>query len=133
MSGGDDDFRPRLGRIGNRSGGTKGSMRAFLKGARTNGNVTRRASPSSPRGFTGVRRAIIQARFVKLGGGGMGAQRAHLGYLQRDGAGKDQERAEFMMQSVRALLARTGSKTRRMTAIISGSSSQPKTGRSSTI
>ena len=95
MSGGDDDFRPRLGRIGNRSGGTRGSMRAFLKGARTSGRVRRRPSPASPRHFAGGRRAIIQARFVKLGGGGMGAQRAHLGYLQRDGAGKGQERAEF--------------------------------------
>ena len=95
MSGGDDDFRPRLGRIGNRSGGTRGSMRAFLKGARPSGSVRRKSSSASPRGYTGGRRAIIQARFVKLGGGGMGAQRAHLGYLQREGAGKDQERAEF--------------------------------------
>tara|TARA_R110002033_G_scaffold54810_3_gene103408 strand:+ start:1903 stop:3798 length:1896 start_codon:yes stop_codon:yes gene_type:complete len=95
VSGGDDDFLPRLGRIGNRSGGTKDSMRAFLKGARANGNVRRGSSPASPRGVTGGRRAIIQARFVKLGGGGMGSQRAHLGYLQRERAGKDQERAEF--------------------------------------
>ena len=95
MSGGDDDFRPRLGRIGNRSGGTKGSMRAFLKGARANGSVRRGSAAASSRGFAGGRRAIIQARYVKLGGGGMGSQRAHLGYLQRDGAGKGQERAEF--------------------------------------
>ena len=95
MSGDEDAFRPRLGRIGNRSGGTKGSMRAFLKGARTNGSARRRSSPSSPHGFTGGRRAIIQARFVKLGGGGIGTQRAHLGYLQREGAGRGQERAEF--------------------------------------
>ena len=95
MSNRDDDFRPRLGRIGNRSGGTRGSMRAFLKGARASGSVRRRSSSASPRGFSGGRRAIIQARFVKLGGGGMGTQRAHLGYLQREGAGKDQERAEF--------------------------------------
>ena len=92
---GDDNFRPRLGRIGNRSGGTKRSMRAFLKGARTNGSARRRSSSASLRGFTGGRRAIIQARFVKLGGGGMGTQRAHLGYLQREGAGRGQERAEF--------------------------------------
>ncbi|WP_396274690.1 DUF3363 domain-containing protein [Hyphomonas sp.] len=42
-----------------------------------------------------MRRAVVKARVVRLGGKGLALQRAHLGYLQRDGAGERGERAEF--------------------------------------
>ena len=95
MSGGSDfEFTPKLGRI--RSGGSakpKG-MKAFLKSARKrsgkpNGSRQRGAA------FAGARRVMIKARVHQLAGSGGGAQRAHISYLERDGAGKDREPAEF--------------------------------------
>ncbi len=90
---GEDQFRPRLGRSKARSGGQEG-MKAFLKASRSRSpRKSTRGGRSA--GFAGARRVVIQAKFVRLGGGGIGGQRAHLAYLQRDGAGLDRERADF--------------------------------------
>lgn len=95
MSSGDEnDFKPRLGRIRSLPGSGAQGMKAFLKASRRRSPKASTASKRSA-GFAGARRVVIQAKFVRLSGKGMGLQRAHLSYLQRDGAGRDNERADF--------------------------------------
>lgn len=69
-------------------------MKAFLKKAHKSHSKFGGSSGRSS-GFSGARRVYIQARVKRLAGGGGGAQRAHVSYLERDGAGRDEERAEF--------------------------------------
>ena len=94
MSGDDNPFTPKLGRIRSGNAGTKQGARSFLKTARSFRSA-RKSSGSSRRSNGGTRRVVIKARFVTLAGKGMALQRAHLSYLQRDGAGRDAERGEF--------------------------------------
>jgi type IV secretory pathway VirD2 relaxase len=94
MSGDDNPFTPKLGRIRSGNAGTKRGMRSFLKTARSFRSA-RKSSGSSQRSNGGTRRVVIKARFVTLAGKGMALQRAHLSYLQRDGAGRGEERGEF--------------------------------------
>ena len=101
----DEDFEPRLGRI--RSG--KGRSRSYLQrilaaaafaggprrgrrtfsGARIGRGAAAGRLLSSRDRFAAFRsrRAIVKARLVRLSGGGLGAARAHLRYIQRDGGG----------------------------------------------
>jgi len=103
MSGaGDDNFKPRLGRIRSETGSHQPSMKAFLKSARKGG---KKSSAKSGRriSFSGTRRVYIQARVQRLSSGGGGAQKAHVSYLERDGAGQDRERAEFYNENTEGL------------------------------
>ncbi len=97
-----DDFIPRLGRIGWK-GGTRLDryVNRVMHAARKAGHLTKSASPFSGSrsargtafgtlagaGFvsSGRRRVVVKARIVKLKPGDLGAARAHLRYIQRDG------------------------------------------------
>ncbi|RAZ82961.1 conjugal transfer protein TraI [Mesorhizobium hawassense] len=106
----DDEFRPRLGKIGSR-GSKAGKRYAGQLRAAIN-----RAGGKAPRGgrFTGSRmgrggaaaavlrsrdrhaafrqrRVVVKARLVKLAGKGVDGARAHLRYLQRDGVTRQGE------------------------------------------
>ena len=106
---GDDLFEPRLGRM--RSGGSRRGrkyLHAVLAAAARAGFPR----PRSGRSFSGsrmgrggvaarmlgdrhaafrARRAIVKTRLVRLGGKGLAAARAHLRYIQRDGASREGE------------------------------------------
>ncbi len=95
MSGPDEyEFRPRLGRIGEAKPSRTTTMKAYLKTARKAGSKFGASSPR-PASFSGARRVYIQARVHRLSGSGGGAQRAHISYLEREGAGRGEERAQF--------------------------------------
>ncbi|TGT71815.1 MULTISPECIES: relaxase/mobilization nuclease RlxS [unclassified Mesorhizobium] len=110
----DDEFRPRLGKIGSR-GSKAGKRYAGQLRAAIN-----RAGGKAPRGgrFTGSRmgrggataavlrsrdrhaafrsrRVVVKARVVKLAGKGVDGARAHLRYLQRDGVTRQGEPGEL--------------------------------------
>ncbi|NQY98964.1 MAG: DUF3363 domain-containing protein [Henriciella sp.] len=94
MSGdGDFDFQPKLGRIRSQGNFKPKGMKGYLKGARKRPSKTGGGRGSAV--FTGMRRVMIKVRVHRLSGSGAGAQRAHISYLQRDGAGKDKDPAEF--------------------------------------
>jgi len=94
MSGeGDFDFQPKLGRIRSPGSFKPKGMKAYVKGTRKRPSKTVGGRRST--GFAGARRVMIKARVHRLSGSGTGAQRAHISYLERDGAGKDKEPAEF--------------------------------------
>lgn len=94
MSGnGDFGFQPKLGRIRSQGSFKPKGMKAYLKGARKRSNNTGGGGRSTA--FAGARRVMIKARVHRLSGSGAGTQRAHISYLERDGAGKDKEPAEF--------------------------------------
>lgn len=95
MSEADDYlFQPRLGRIASQGSVRVGSMKTYLKGARKRSRRSSR-SRSGATSFAGMRRVMIKARVHRLSGTGAGRQRAHISYLERDGAGKDRKPAEF--------------------------------------
>ena len=98
----DYDFRPRLGRIGEAKPSRSSSMKAFLKTARNAGSKFS-GSVGRPAAFSGARRVYIQARIHRLSGSGGGAQRAHVSYLEREGAGRGEERAEFYNENTDGL------------------------------
>lgn len=97
-----DDFMPRLGRIGWK-GGTRLDryVNRVMRAAHKAGHLTRSGSSFSgsrsargaafgtlaSAGFvaSGRRRVIVKARVAKLKAGDLGAARAHLRYIQRDG------------------------------------------------
>ncbi|RRH92164.1 DUF3363 domain-containing protein [Mesorhizobium tamadayense] len=104
----DDEFRPKLGKIGSRS--TKagkryaGQVQAAINkaggrpqhGARFNGSRAGRGGPAAAllrsrdryAAFR-QRRVIVKARVVKLAGKGQDGARAHLRYIQRDGVTRE--------------------------------------------
>lgn len=95
MSEADDYlFQPRLGRIASQGSARAGSLKAYLKGARKR---SRRSggNRSGATSFAGMRRVLIKARVHRLSGTGGARQRAHISYLERDGAGKDSKPADF--------------------------------------
>ena len=108
----DDEFRPRLGRIRSRGGKTAkrylgklyGSMEKMRPGVFAKRSASRftgerigrgtgvaAAFASGAHGLSGssARRVTVKVRSVRLGGDGIAKARAHLYYLQRDGAGED--------------------------------------------
>lgn len=106
MSG--DDFDPKIGRI--RAKGSKAGRRylnqVLAAAARAGKCSPRRSRFDGSRIGRGAavgrvlrsrdrlaafrtRRAIVKARLVRLGGKGIGAARAHLRYIQRDGVQRD--------------------------------------------
>jgi len=102
-----DEFDLWLGRIGqdrplahrlragiSRAGGAYSGRRSAFTGARIGrGSGIGRLLSARDRhaGFRG-RRVVVKTRIVRLGGKGLGAARAHLRYLQRDGTTRDGER-----------------------------------------
>lgn len=95
MSTDEHDFRPRLGRPSDRHQTRPTNMRGYLKAARK-GAKRGSAGPASRRsGLAGARRVYVQARIQRLSGSGGALQRAHMSYLERDGAGRGEERALF--------------------------------------
>jgi type IV secretory pathway VirD2 relaxase len=102
-----DDFDLWLGRIGqdrplahrmragiNRAGGAVSGRRSGFTGARIGrGSGVGRLLSARDRhaGFRG-RRVVVKTRIVRLAGKGLGAARAHLRYLQRDGTTREGER-----------------------------------------
>src|SRR5258708_31376031 len=106
MSDADDEFRVRLGRIGNRRGrkaiGYVKRVRKIAKkvsigrGHPTSGFTGSRigrgyahGTVSASRRSAGQRRVVIKARMVPIKGGDVGAVRAHLRYIQRDGVTRE--------------------------------------------
>ncbi|WP_206240166.1 DUF3363 domain-containing protein [Novosphingobium terrae] len=109
----DDDFHPRLGRIGNKG---RGSGKRFLGRVLAAANLARGgAGRAGKSGFSGSRigrgsgvgrvlgsrgkyggahsrRVIVKASIVRLAGKGAAAAAAHLRYLQRDGTTREGER-----------------------------------------
>jgi len=114
----DDDFEPRLGRIGNR--GRKPRPGKFLARVIAAANLARGGAPGRARrsAFTGSRtgrgagtgrllsardrysafrqrRVIVKVRLVKLGGNGFEGAKAHLRYVERDGTTRDGGRGQL--------------------------------------
>ena len=104
---GQDDFKPKLGRIrdGARSRQVTHSARMFREAGKAGARALRRTGHISPaamkRGMgTGVRaaagliapgsrRVIVKARYTRIVGGDLGAARAHLKYILRDGVTRE--------------------------------------------
>lgn len=95
MSKDEHDFRPRLGRPADRHQTRPTNLRSYLKAARKGvkrGGAMRTSRRSS---LAGARRVYVQALIQRLTGNGRALQRAHISYLERDGAGRGEERAAF--------------------------------------
>jgi len=110
MTGDDDDFLPRLGKM--RAGGSR-QGRKFLQqviaatmlagGGKSGAGKSRYGGGRTARGagagrvlasrdrFAAFRqrRVIVKSRIVRLAGKGIGGARAHLRYIQRDGVTRD--------------------------------------------
>jgi type IV secretory pathway VirD2 relaxase len=115
MSGGEEDFEPRLGRMrstrgkkarkylgrllaaGVAAGRVKAGQKRRFDGSRIGrGAATGRLlSSRGPGGQSGSRRVVVKTRLVRLGGKGLGAARAHLKYVQRDGVTRTGESGEL--------------------------------------
>jgi hypothetical protein len=93
MSETGDDFRPRLGRIGDRGKRSPASVISHVRALRRGGG--RKGSGVAKAHAGGARRVMIKARVVRMAGKGLALQRAHLSDRERDGTGKDQERGTF--------------------------------------
>lgn len=109
-----EDFQPILGRI--RSGSGAKSQRYLIRVVRSmkragyskaNRGRSSFSGSRSGRGYSsaaaqyaqsfqpGRRRVIIKARFTRFGNGDIGAARAHLRYIQRDGVTREGEPGEL--------------------------------------
>lgn len=143
MSGDDDAFEPRLGRM--RSGGGKG--RKYLsrllaaaavvggasraRGKRFDGSRIGRGAPvgrllasRGRRSYQTMRRVIVKTRLVRLAGKGSGAARAHLRYIQRDGVTREGLPGELYsardeVADGKAFLERTGGDRHQFRFIVS--------------
>ncbi|MBR1243509.1 relaxase/mobilization nuclease and DUF3363 domain-containing protein [Bradyrhizobium sp. AUGA SZCCT0274] len=112
MSDTDDEFRVRLGRIGNRRGrkavgylkrvrkiAAKASAERPHGGAAFTGSRIGRGhaqgTVSASRRSSGARRVVIKARIVRIKAGDIGAVKAHLRYVQRDGVTREGDPGEW--------------------------------------
>ena len=104
-----DDFKPKLGRIRDTAGNTqlrtntlmlRESGRAGARAVRQRGHITsampKRGMGAGVRAAAGLiapdsRRVIVKARYTRITAGDMGAARAHLKYIQRDGVTREGE------------------------------------------
>jgi type IV secretory pathway VirD2 relaxase len=109
MAARDDEVRPKLGRIRDRKGRKTVSYitrvlrtaeKAVPSGRRrpsrfTGARIGRGGAQGSlaalRRSGAGRRRVVVKARVVRLRGGDLGAARAHLRYVQRDGVTREGE------------------------------------------
>lgn len=101
----EDDFTPRLGRIGARGRearylalvvkatrrlGKKAARRSGFEGSRIGrGASIARVLRSRPQTSSRSRRAVVKFRLVKLAGTGLAGAKAHLRYIQRDGVTRE--------------------------------------------
>ncbi len=112
---GENEFEPRLGKMratrGKRaskylgrilSAGAIVAVASTTRRARFDGSRIGRGAPAgrllASRGSGtrhAARRVIVKTRLVRLGGKGLGAARAHLKYIQRDGVTRDGEPGEL--------------------------------------
>lgn len=111
MSGDEEDFEPRLGKMRSvrgkkarkylgrllaagvaAAGGARAGRKAFDGSRISRGSAAGRllASRGTSDRFA-ARRVIVKTRLVRLGGKGLDAARAHLKYIQRDGVTRDGE------------------------------------------
>jgi type IV secretory pathway VirD2 relaxase len=95
MSTDEHRFRPRLGRPADRHQTRPTNLRSYLKAARKGAKSSGSRRPSNRQGLAGARRVYLQARIQRLSGSGGALQRAHISYLEREGAGRGEARAEF--------------------------------------
>ena len=104
-----DDFKPKLGRIRDTASNaqlrTKTQMlretgRAGARAVRQRGHITsdmpKRGMGAGVRAAAGLiapgsRRVIVKARYTRIAAGELGAARAHLKYIQRDGVTREGE------------------------------------------
>jgi hypothetical protein len=112
MSDTDDQFKIRLGRIGNRRGrravgyvkrvrkiaakvgaGRPHGRTAFFGSRIGRGHAL--GTVSASRRSAGARRVVIKARIVRIKAGDNGAVRAHLRYVQRDGVTREGDPGEL--------------------------------------
>jgi hypothetical protein len=144
MADSEDDFRIRLGRIGNRRGR---KAIGYVKRIRNIANKVssvrqRRASDftgsrigrgyaqgavSAGRRPAGQRRVVIKARIVRIKAGDTSAIRAHLKYVQRDGVTARALPASFMMKATTAPTARRSPSAAKATATSSALSWRRRT------
>lgn len=109
-----NEFKPKVGRIGSASGrrnqrylnrvirnmkrasqARSGSKRSSFSGSRF-GRGYSAGTVLATRSFQqGQRRVIVKARFTSFKRGGLGAAKAHLRYIQRDGVTLEGERGEL--------------------------------------
>lgn len=115
MSADDEDFEPRLGKMratrgkkarkylgrllaaGIAMGGASPRRGSAFDGSRI-GRGAARARLLGSRGIgdrASVRRVIVKTRLVRLGSKGLGAARAHLKYIQRDGVTREGDPGEL--------------------------------------
>ncbi|UPK05901.1 relaxase/mobilization nuclease RlxS [Bradyrhizobium sp. 170] len=108
----DDEFEVKLGRIGNRRPGKATSYLRRVRQEASKAGASARAGSSfkggrigrgraqgtifAQRGRSrGKRRVVVKARIVRIKSGDLGAVRAHLRYVQRDGVTREGEAGEL--------------------------------------
>jgi type IV secretory pathway VirD2 relaxase len=109
----DDDIKPKLGRIRDNSGTRLPSLRqqvlkqagkSGLRAQWSKGHIKpgqlRRGMGTGLRAAAGIvapgsRRVIVKARYTRIAAGDLGAARAHLRYIQRDGVTREGERGQL--------------------------------------
>lgn len=110
----DDDFQPSLGRIRSAPGrqnqrylnrvvqtlrqsgqSSSGKGRSSFSGSRSARGYSSGAAQQIRSFQPGRRRVIIKTRFTRFRSGGIGAARAHLRYIQRDGVTRDGEQGKL--------------------------------------
>ena len=102
-----DDFKPKLGRIRDATGTRLPSFKqqVLRQGGKAGARARWQTGHIAPRGLSrgmgagvraasgliapGSRRVIVKARYTRIAGGNLGAARAHLGYIQRDGVTRE--------------------------------------------
>lgn len=109
-----NEFKPKVGRIGSASGrrnqrylnrviqnmkrasqARSGSKRSSFSGSRFGRGYSAGTVLASRNFQQGRRRVIVKARFTSFKRGGLGAAKAHLRYIQRDGVTLEGERGEL--------------------------------------
>ena len=109
----DNEIKPKLGRIRDQSGTRLPSLRqqvfqqagkSGLRAQWSKGHIKpgqlRRGMGTGLRAAAGIvapgsRRVIVKARYTRIAGSDLGAARAHLKYIQRDGVTREGERGEL--------------------------------------
>ena len=92
----EDTFRIKLGRISAPDGSRRmtsfaGKVRRRVSRMGRSGRA-RKAIARSPRQALFARRVMVKFHYVKMGSKGLAALKLHTDYIQRDGAGQDQEK-----------------------------------------
>lgn len=109
----DNEIKPKLGRVRDSSGSRLPSLRqqvlktagkSGLRAQWSKGHIKpgqlKRGMGTGLRAAAGMvgpcsRRVIVKARYTRIAGGDLGAARAHLKYIQRDGVTREGERGQL--------------------------------------